>query len=267
MGQCNGLYVQFRIPIGSRTELFDLLRQLKEKNRIQDFTIIKILDNTQTIYTQANLANWESNLMRWEFDWENWLEKLSQTSSKLLEFHPPSSVLEDLDRLDFALLEEITMNARRKNTEIMDTLGLDKTITGLPQKISRKMHYLQEHIVNRYRVFLRWETFEIYNSFLVNTKCNRTISGRIQNLLANDPIPFESIFKITKEGFLWYIRCPASHFSSVSELLWTIDDKVNFYYLDYKKSEYYGLWSEPFSFENHKWNTNLMKLESLLEKS
>jgi DNA-binding Lrp family transcriptional regulator len=263
-GNFNGLYVQFRIPKASRKLLTDLLDTLKKKGKIQNYLIPQIALDTQIIYTRSNLANWEEKLMRWNFNWTNWTNKLENNSSTKIIQPIEKSIVSKLDELDIALLQELTMNARRKNTDIMDTLKLEKSEVGLPQKISRKLKFLDKNVVLQYLVFLRWETFEIYNSFLVNCTCDKETSYKLQNLLSTSPIPFESTFKVTSKGFLWYLRCPASHFSSVSAFIWEISSHAQFYFLDYKKSEFYGLWKGAFDVENHCWSKELMKKEKIL---
>jgi DNA-binding Lrp family transcriptional regulator len=263
-GNFNGLYVQFRIPKNSQELLLDLLDHLKKKNRIQNYLIPKIQLNAETVYTRANLKNWEEKLMRWNFDWNSWIQKLSSVSSKRIERTPMQSHLQKLDELDIALLQELTMGARRKNTEIMAALKLDRAAVGAQQKVSRKIKHLDEKIISQYRVFLRWETFEIYNSFLVYCECDDETVYRIQNLLIKNPIPFESTFKITESGFLWYLRCPASHFSEASAIIWRLSKKVKLFFLDYKKSEFYGLWKGAFDATKHQWSIDLMKKEKVL---
>jgi DNA-binding Lrp family transcriptional regulator len=263
-GKFNGLYVQFRIPKNSRELLTDLLDHLKKKKKIQNYIIPDVSLNLQPIYTNANLINWESKLMRWKFNWDSWIQKLEKMDSNELLQPAQKSVLSVLDELDIALLQEITMSARRKNTELMDSMKMDRNKVGLQQKISRKLKSLNQRIISHYRVFLRWETFEIYNSFLVLCECDKEVKFKLQNLLKNHPIPFESMFKITDNGFLWYLRCPASHFSNVSSIIWDLSKKVKFFYLDYKKSEFYGLWKGAFDSSNHQWSTNLMKKENIL---
>ncbi|MHA1126016.1 MAG: Lrp/AsnC family transcriptional regulator [Candidatus Heimdallarchaeota archaeon] len=263
-GNFNGLYLQFRIPNASRKLLIDLLNTLKKQCKIQNYIIPETTLDAEIVYTRSNLANWEEKLMRWNFNWATWTNKLEKSSSAKIKQTIEKSIVSKLDKLDIALLEELTMNARRKNTDIMDTLKLDKEEVGLPQKISRKLKFLDKSVVLQYGVFLQWETFEIYNSFLVNCTCNEETSIKLQNLLTNNPIPFESTFKITSDGFLWYLRCPASHFSSVSAFIWEISSKAQFYFLDYKKSQFYGLWKGAFDVSNHCWSTELMKKEKIL---
>ena len=131
--------------------------------------------------------------------------------------------------------------------------------------VSRKLKFLDKAVISQYRVFLRWEPFEIYNSFLVICECEDKISFKLQNLLHENPIPFESTYKITENGFLWYLRCPASHFSDISAIIWSISKSVKFYYLDYKKSQYYGLWKGAFDYDNQQWSTSLMKKENIIQ--
>ncbi|MBY8993615.1 MAG: winged helix-turn-helix transcriptional regulator [Candidatus Heimdallarchaeota archaeon] len=263
-GNFNGLYVQFRIPKNSLDILLDLLNYLKKEKKIRNYIIPITPSNTETVYTKANLKNWEAKLMRWNFDWNAWIQKMASVDSKRILKTPGKSLLQKLDALDIALLQELTMGARRKNTALMDSLKLDRTTVGLQQKISRKVKYLEEEIISQYMVFLRWEAFEIYNSFLVHCDCEEKTTNKLQNLLIKDPIPFESTFKITENGFLWYLRCPASHFSDISAIIWSLSKKVKLYYLDYKKSEFYGLWKGAFDSSNHKWSTELMKKEKML---
>ncbi|NHK32553.1 MAG: winged helix-turn-helix transcriptional regulator [Asgard group archaeon] len=263
-GSFNGLFVQFRIPKNSREILLDLFDQLKKKGKIVNYFLPKVDLNSLTVFTNANLANWQAKLMRWNFNWNAWIDKLRKMDSKAIQKPSTESVLSKLDELDIALLQEITMNARQKNTEIMDSLKLNRDTVGLQQKISRKLKFLDKEVISQYRVFLRWETFEIYNSFLVLCECKKEIANKLQNLLNKNPIPFESTYKITENGFLWYLRCPASHFSDVSEIIWGISNKVKFYYLDYKKSQYYGLWKGAFDSSKNNWSTELMKNENIL---
>ena len=264
-GKTNGIYVQFRIPLSTKSHLIDLLEKLQNEKIIQDYFLINTLAKSSTIFTKANLACWEPELMRWKFNWDKWISKLDKMPSTNIQRKTQKSILEKIDELDIALLEEISKSARRKNTEIMEAINLDKSDVGLPQKVSRKLKQLDEKIITQYRVFLRWETFEIYNSFLAICECSDTTKNRLQNLIAKEPIPFESTFKLTEDGFLWYIRCPASHFSFVSEIILRISEKVDFYYLDYKKSEYYGLWKGAFDSQNHCWNADLMNVEKIMK--
>ncbi|MFW9922987.1 MAG: AsnC family transcriptional regulator [Candidatus Thorarchaeota archaeon] len=264
-GKINGIYAQFRIPIGSKQLLVDLIDHLKSIGKIQDYFLPSTWSPAYAIYSKANLSCWEPQLMRWIFDWKKWFSKYDKQSTQPVARKLEQSYLQNIDELDAALLEEITMDARRKNTDIMDNLKLDKNHTGLPQKVSRKLNFLYDKIAFQFRVFLQWETFEIFNSFLAICQCSRETSSKLQNLLAKEEIPFQSVFKITNEGFLWYIRCPASHFSNISEIIWKIGDKVDFYFLDYKNSSYYGLWKGAYDAQNHQWKTELMKKEEVIK--
>lgn len=263
-GATNGLFVQFRIPQGTIALLTELFETLQLKNRIQSYFIPTIINTSKTINTRANLKNWNNDKLNWFFDWNDWLSKLQKQPTKMIDKKPVQSFLSKMDEIDMALLEQITMNARRKNTEIMDALNLDKSETGIPQKISRKLKFINKKIIEQYRVFLRWEAFEIYNSFLVLAECDEPIRNKLQNLLENEPIPFESNYKNTEEGFRWYIRCPASHFSNIAEIIWKLSHKTHFYFLDYKKSMNYGLWKGAFDSLNKQWRLDLMEKEKVI---
>ncbi|MBD3193077.1 MAG: hypothetical protein GF308_20740 [Candidatus Heimdallarchaeota archaeon] len=264
-GNLNGLYLQFRTPKGSKELLKDLFRELQQRKIIDDFFIATVISQAKSIYTKSNLTNWEPKMMRWSFDWDNWINKYEKMKNeKRLMKTEEQSCLEKIDQLDMALLEELTMNARRKNTEIMESLNLDKHEVGVPQRVSRKIKFLQKKVIQQYRVFLRWETFEIYNSFLIFSECDEQTANNLQNHLAKMPIPFESVLKLTEEGFMWYLRCPASHFSEISDFVWSISDKAHFYFLDYKTSEFYGIWKGAYDAENRQWKIELMRKEKLL---
>jgi DNA-binding Lrp family transcriptional regulator len=262
-GERNGLFLQFRIPKGSRKNLLKLLDHLKKDNKIHDYFIPNYLPNTRKIFTNANLANWQPAMMKWSFDWDEWISKLSTMGSKKLELNNGKSYLKKLDDLDIALLQALTMNARRKNTEIMAALNLDKNTVGLPQKVSRRLQFLREKIVSQFRVFLKWDTFEIYNSFLIVANCPPDKKFQLQNTLYYNPIPFESLYKVTKNGFMWYLRCPSSHFSDVSAFVLSITNQAQFYFLDYKTSEFYGLWKGAFDPKTHSWDKNSIDLSGL----
>ena len=146
-GKTNGLYVQFRIPKNSQELIVDLLEYLKKKKKIDDYSIPLKIPNTKTIYTKANLASWEPTFMRWKFDWDSWIKKLNKTNTTRNFTQAKNSIIDKLDELDIALMQELTMGARRKNTDIMDALKLDKTAVGLQQKGSvfwlLKVHLLK----------------------------------------------------------------------------------------------------------------------------
>lgn len=264
-GSMNGVYAQFRIPLNSKKYLIDLLESLKKMNLIQNYIIPSILGEYQTVFTKVNLENWEEEMMRWNFDWQKWLSKLDSISPSEPIDLQQKQIIDKLDELDLLLLQELTMNARRKNTEIINSLKLDKNEIGLPQKISRKLKFINKNLISQFRVFLRWETFEIYNSFLILSECDELLSQKLHFLLQKHPIPFESIFKLTTSGFLWYFRCPASHFSNISSIIRNLSSKVNFYYLDYKKSQSFGLWKNAFDFSKKEWSKELMLSENLLK--
>jgi DNA-binding Lrp family transcriptional regulator len=267
-GRTSGLFAQFRIPMGSRYLLEELLRSLKEKELLSNYDILRRSPEAPSpIYCRASLVAWSPQATKWEFNWNEWIEQLASCSETLPKKPRSESVLENLSELDVKLLGELTQEARQRNSTIIRKIGLDVNSPGLRQKVSRRMKFLRGKVVWGYRVFLNWEIFDTYHTFVFICKASEKDAARLYNHLDNNPIPFQSSYVILDNGFLWSVQAPPSHFSSVGSIVWDHSKDRELLLLDYKSSQLYGLWPETYDPAGGIWQTSIMKPERILAET
>ncbi|MFW9991383.1 MAG: AsnC family transcriptional regulator [Candidatus Odinarchaeota archaeon] len=264
-GRTSGLFVQFRIPKDTGFLLVELMDSLKSRNLITGYKILKRSRNGPApVYTTTSLAHWDYNAAKWEFDWELWRKQLASSPTTLPEKPRRESVLSNLTELDIQLLAELTQDARQRNSEIIEKIGLDKETHGLRQKVSRRLEFLKKEVVLGYRVFLNWEVFDTYHTFVFACKASEENTARLYNNLDTNRIPFQSTYVILENGFFWAVQAPPSHFSVIGEIITEYSKERELLLLDYKTSEVYGLWDKTYDSKSKLWRTSIMSPEQIL---
>ncbi|MGY5875016.1 MAG: hypothetical protein RTU30_04655, partial [Candidatus Thorarchaeota archaeon] len=256
-GETQGLILQFRQPDAAREHLIDALNILKQKKIIVDIREIPTLSAEYgSTYTRPRLEAWDPENLVWRFDWDKWWSDAPKghISSKSPEVQDDERV--ELDDLDVKLLEEMTKNARRKNTEIIDSIGLDKDKMGVQQKVSQKIKRLDDEAIESYRVFINWTHFDVYNTPLIIANSEESTTSRLITHLESSNFPFGSTIRKTSDGFIWSARLPSAHLSELIALVWKISKSYELLIIDYKHSELYGLWAETFDKEEGTWRTD-----------
>ncbi len=256
-GEIQGLLLQFRQPDAAREYLLDALNIMKEKDVIKDIREIPTLSAEYgSTYTRPRLEAWDPENLVWRFDWDKWWGAAPKGSTL-----PKSSRIQDnerveLDELDATLLEQLTKNARRKNTEIIDSIGLDKDKMGVQQKVSQKIKRLDSDVIGSYRVFINWTHFDVYNTPLIIAKSEEGVTDRLISHLESSDFPFGSTIRKTSDGYIWSARLPSAHLSELIALVWKISQSYELLIIDYKHSELYGLWAETFDKVLSDWKTD-----------
>jgi DNA-binding Lrp family transcriptional regulator len=260
-GNYSGLFIQYRIPKDGLDFLIKLSDILIERNFIIDYDYIVRNLEEKSVSIKSALNYWNSETQRWIFDWKSWKINFKSITD-VLQSHPKpaTNILSNLTSLDIQLLAALTLDARRKNVDIMRTIGIDDDKQGSAQRISRHLAFLKEKAISDYRVFLNWEYFDLYQTILIKGCCVSKIARKLRNYLSLEnnsegyqQFPFESVFFLTKKGFLWYLRAPPAHISELVDFIWEICPNHEIFWIDYKYSEYYGLWAETFDIDKKQW--------------
>lgn len=255
-GDLQGLLIQFRQPDDARKHLESALRKMESAGVIRAVRELPTLRKEYgSTYTTPKLHAWDSQSMSWTFDWKSWWARVPSGEIEL-PITPQTEDRIDLDILDVRLLEELTKDARQKNTDIITNLGMDKNKMGVQQKVSSKIKRLDQEAVESYRVFINWTHFDVYNTSLIIAKAREDVSNRLLAHLRKDPFPFESGIRKTSDGFVWSVRMPAAHLSELVALVWNISDSYEILNIDYKSSEFYGLWAQVFDERSRDWRTD-----------
>jgi DNA-binding Lrp family transcriptional regulator len=262
-GAINGLYIQFQAPNGSLKYFNELFAKLKKKLAIE----IKIFhSDEQSSSSTFNLDYWDQSNLEWDYDWNEWHSRLNShfegrdggnLSHKKEKYSPLQSDLTQLSSEDIFILAKLTQNAKIKQKTLIEKMEKENLNKISPQRLSEKIRWLKENFIYDYRLYLNLRVINLYTTLLFQVKCKESFSDNIQYLVESFPPPFPGHFRKNKEGFLWYLSLPPSHFSPVSSLLWhqSVDSfKVNF--LDYGHSMTYHLFWKTFDESNHNWILN-----------
>jgi len=243
VGQNKGIYVQFRIPQNTKILLDELLTKMKQLGYIEGYTDFETFGNS--VYSSCDLDAW--NKLTWIFDWDSWYQKRIKPSE--LPSYSEAVILHKLDRIDLELLRFLTKDARIRQMEIA------RLINTQPYTLTRKRKFLQEHAIIDYRVFLGWRVFNIFNSILFVVRTTPEKSREFALRIYQYPIPFQSTFRFSKDGFIWYVALPQDQMSDFMTGLWNMFSDFDMYWMDYKTSETYIFWPETFDLEKKRWKT------------
>lgn len=263
-GIFSGVYMQFRIPKGTLPHLMELADYLVDSKIIKDYDNINRINEEKSVNIKSSLSCWDTKKQKWIFDWEKWSKDFDQVTGKqILSNNNTEKILDDLTKLDIDLLAELTNDARRKNVDLIRNIGMTME-SGTAQRVSRRLRFLKEKAIHDYRIFLNWESFDMYQRLLMKGFCSREQARKIRNYLMIDQLepkkylqfPFESLYFITDYGFYWYVRAPPSHISEFNDFIWKVCPDHHLFVLDYKFSKTYSLWTETFDLENKKWRTD-----------
>ncbi len=256
-GSTHGLLLQFRQPPETQKHLERAFKKLKEHGLVERVRELPtLLPGYCSTYTHPKPEAWDSERLTWNFDWDRWWN----TPPSHVRFNgetvydKPQDVI-DIDGLDAKILEEITMDARRKNTEIMDKIGLDKNERGVPQMFSKRLKRLQE-IIETYTVFINWTHFDVYSTSMIIAKAPPEVTQRLIAKLGEGDFPFASSIREISTGFVWSARMPSAHMSEMITLVWKICESFELLTIDYKYSQRYGLWAETFDEATRSWRAD-----------
>lgn len=255
-GRSHGMLLQFRQPDAARAHLEKAFDLMLEEGLLSDVRELPTLTvEYGSAYTHPSLSAWDPERMVWNFDWSGWWmqsPKKADLKGPLKESAEEKLVL---DRLDAQLLEEITKNARRKNTEILEAIGLDKMQMGVQQKVSSKLKRLETEAVQDYRLFINWTHFDVYNTPFIIAKADRSVTARLIEHLKTSKFPFGSSIRPTPDGFVWAARLPSGHLPELVSLVWQVSESYELLLIDYRNSQRYGLWAETFDETEKTWRT------------
>ncbi len=256
-GKTQGIILQFRQPDAARQHLEAALERMMRVGLISQIRELPTLGTSYgSTYTRPRLEAWNAENLAWNFDWEKWWkdapDEPKSASPELVDAPEPFQV----DFRDVQLIGELTLNARRKNVDLIRAIKLDPERKGVQQEISSRLSTINNELIESYRVYINWNHFDIYNTPFVIAKAENKQTRKLIAHLKNSKFPFSSSIRETPDGFVWSARLPSAHLSELVSLVWQITDSYELLSLDYKHSMWYGLWAETFDKEKRKWKTD-----------
>ncbi|MHA1638077.1 MAG: hypothetical protein ACTSUB_08685 [Candidatus Thorarchaeota archaeon] len=250
-GAVTGMFLQFRIPIGTRPLLDELVESLVEKNIVEKYTILP-QGNQPTIYSTMRIDGWNPDSMSWKFDWDEWFGIKPIKTPKVANTTEPGSSLEWLTKNDLYILQQVMTNARRSNIDMIEAIK-SKGLEFTPQTFGRRLKMIQNECIVDYRVSVDPSAFDIVTNVLVTGKGKRNYLQGIYDRMKEAPIPFRSTMKVSGEDLFWYVRMPTSHLSSLLNRLHSEMKQFKVYLMDYENSLLYYIWPETLDEEKHEW--------------
>ncbi|TFH01287.1 MAG: hypothetical protein E4H14_18725 [Candidatus Thorarchaeota archaeon] len=247
----NGLYLQFRIPTGSRGNIDEIIKILKEDGTIVGHRILAIGDEP-TINTGMKLDGWNPDSMSWKFDWEKWFEADFNTIKSEKAKKPSGSVLEWITKSDLHILQQLMYSAKRSNTEMIRAIH-ESGISFTPQTFGRRLRMVDEQCVAKYRVSFKPIAFDIISNILITGTGKKKYLNEIYSKMSSEPIPFESTMRVTESELFWVVRMPPSHLSSLLSNLHLNLENMTVTIIDYPNSYLYSIWPEILDEENRVW--------------
>lgn len=256
-GNTQGIMLQFRQPDAARPHLLKAFDVMKRNGFISNIRELPTLNEEYgSSFTRPRIEYWNPDKMVWDFDWDKWWAACPKKFQSKPKTPPKLDELVILDELDVKIIQEISINARRKNIEIIEALHMDKTEPGIQQKISSKLKRLSEEVVESYRVYINWTHFDVYNMPIIIADAEEDETDRLISYLSTSKFPFASSIRKIKSGFIWSARLPSAHLSELVSFVWKLTKKHEILIIDYKHSKVYGLWAETFDGKTNSWKTD-----------
>ncbi|MFX0113939.1 MAG: AsnC family transcriptional regulator [Candidatus Hodarchaeota archaeon] len=256
-GGFNGVYLQFRIPKGSRDAIFDVLERLKGAGLIRKKYEIPTIG--RSIYTKPQLAFWNPEDLEWEFSWFEWMNgepseaNSSFDKNKLAEKARRDVILDKLDYIDLYILRHLTIDARQKQRQITKEVNKGTSSQIPPQRISERLRFLMEHAVRDYKVLIKWSVLDIYNTVLFLCETSPSTVEDFKKQLIENPPPFATTFYTTTNGFMWVITSPSSHLSGLTSILTEKVSALSLNILDTRHTRLYWFRPENYDQETKNW--------------
>ncbi len=257
-GDVNGMFIQLRNPIGSINQIHTLFQKLKNLGYIDDFSILPF--SSKPIYSKIKIDAWDSEHLNWHFSWKDWFEKeinISPPTPNNSKNHLNKSggAKSWIKQQDIAIVGELTWNARRKNSDMIEKLkrrGWE--ITG--PTFSRRLKMVKEECIDIYRAFLHPKHFDILNTFLIWGYGDEKELQKIKNRMELHPIPFLSTLRIENFKLFWYLHLPTTQ---MSDLLFYLRPKLaefHFNYIDAPRTKTYLLNADAWDEKKQNWITD-----------
>jgi len=256
-GSIQGIMLQFRQPDVARPHLLKAFDVMMKKGLINEIRELPTLNEEYgSSFTTPRIEAWNPDIMGWVFDWNKWWSKCPDKIQSRPKTEPEVEDVVQLDKLDVRILQEIGTNARRKNIEVIEALGMDKNAPGIQQKISTRLKRLDNDVIESYRVFINWTHFDVYNTPLIIAETEEKVTDRLISYLSVSKFPFGSSIRKIEKGFVWSARLPSAHLSELVSFVWKHTKNHEILIIDYKHSQVYGLWAETFDSNNNSWRTD-----------
>jgi len=241
VGYYNGLYGLFAIPERSLPLLHDFLDELKG-GVITDYRLDAPTAGWR--YSEVDYDLYDAKRDEWHFDWAAWEASIEGTADAPLP-KTPTTQLRRLDLKDLRILEQLTIDARRKGKRIAADIGIT------PYHFTRRMQFLDEgRIIDSYRVVVDKGVSRLVTTFMF--LCHSSPEETRRFAAAFETFPFQATFIPTQQGFFVQTSIPPLDLPILGSIFQQRCEKVECLWSDYRSSMRYYFW--PGAFRDGAWD-------------
>ena len=250
-GAHNGVYIQFRNPLGTEDMIEEVIKILKDDGIVEDYRILSV-GGEPTKITSMNLDAWTPQSMSWTFDWVEWFDADYEIVKPEKPKSTPGNVLDWITKNDLYILQQLMYSANRSNTHMIREIK--KTgVSFTPQTFGRRLRLVDEGCVEKYRVGFNPIAFDILTNILVTGKGKKKYLTELYSKMSSNPIPFTSTMRVSDTELFWYVRMPSTHLSSLLSNLHHNLENMTVTMMDYPNSFIYSIWPEIIEEDNRVW--------------
>jgi len=244
IGYFNGLYALFSVPEGKISDLAEFLSLLKG-DVVTDYRI-----NASTggwSYSEADYSLYEISNDHWAFDWGEWERKVDAMDVIPPQRKQSASILSRLGEKDLKILEQLTIDSRRKGNQIAAAVGIT------PYNFTRRMQFLTDNrALDSYRVIVDKGVSRLMTTFMFLCQCPQDETRRFA--AAFTQLPFQSTLIPTSQGFFTQASIPPLDLPILGSILQRRCQKVESLWSDYRSSMRYYFW--PGAYREGAWETS-----------
>ncbi len=156
-------------------------------------------------------------------------------------------MLQRLDETDMSILRQLSKNAKRKNKDIAEVLGVE------PYHLSRRRKALERmKVIKYYRVLVGNQLLQITSHAVLRCKAS---NGEISRVAAAvKQLPFQSTFIPLIDVFILYTTTTPLAFPVLVTALRKQCSSMEFMWCDYRSGYRYWFYDEPF--KNRRWKAD-----------
>ncbi len=267
-GAINGLVYKIHIPTGSYCNARSFLNYLKDHGLIKD--IVHSYYIGKGIKTKLDLNCWnpESKVFD-KFEWTLWEKNIDVVdyvpaffSLQEIMHEKPPNVLSKMRYNDFLILKEILNDTTKRNKDIAKELDIPE------YTVSRRRSFLENKVIRNYLIKYDPSFFGLQDDLIFKAICGNRALTKIVYLLQNLPLPFDSDFRQTDDGFLWKILLPPRDRIKLIDIIWSLFPELQIMVVD--SSSYISKGFDPhnFSFSSLSWRDSYdYMVKQVIEKA
>jgi len=266
-GAITGIFMKVHIPEGTIDKMKLFLEHLKDYDLISE--IVHSTTIGKGIKTRIDLTYWDQKTAQWLFKWTLWNANKDSVDYvphfsyfQRLSHEKPKNVLKRMKHYDFQILHKLVLDATQKQSLLAEEIGI-------PQyTFSRRLKFLNENVIRNYVVTFDRMFFGLTDELIFKAVCSKRAMSKIIYLLQNLPLPFESDFRSTEDGFLWKILLPPDHKLELMNILWALFPDLQIMMLDPDTARTKPFNPENYSFSDKQWkDTYEFMVDSILQKA